>query len=151
MVPKSAPYKCPWQGCEMVKKDRFSISLHYGITHKVTLKLMHDMPEDALKEPIEVVCKLCQQSFTAHRYLYTHLSDTHFQPEIGKKLGLTFFLFLKKNFKITFLFFFLQIETYQQQVHGNVQNAHTLAMIYVLLEFTMVLDTKLLLIFWPLN
>ena len=90
MVPKSAPYKCPWQGCEMVKKDRFSISLHYGITHKVTLKLMHDMPEDALKEPIEVVCKLCQQSFTAHRYLYTHLSDTHFQPEIGKKLGILF-------------------------------------------------------------
>ena len=140
MVPKSAPYKCPWQGCEMVKKDRFSISLHYGITHKVTLKLMHDMPEDALKEPIEVVCKLCQQSFTAHRYLYTHLSDTHFQPEIGKKLGITFLR--KKSSKITS--FFLQIETYQQQVHGNVQNVHTLAMIYVLLECTMVLDTKLL-------
>ena len=61
------------------------------------------MPEDALKEPIEVVCKLCQQSFTAHRYLYTHLSDTHFQPEIGKKLGITQ---KEKNFRITFLFFY---------------------------------------------
>ena len=86
MVPTTSPYKCPWQGCEMVKKDRFSISLHYGVTHKVALKLMQDMPEDALKEIIEVVCKLCQQSFTAHRYLYTHLSDSHFHAELDQEL-----------------------------------------------------------------
>ena len=79
MVPKSRPYKCPWVGCEVVKKDRYNISLHYGMTHKVALKLMQEMPEDALNEDVEAVCKLCHQSFTAHRYLYTHLADSHFQ------------------------------------------------------------------------
>ena len=71
MVPNTSPYKCPWEGCEIVKKDRFTISLHYGITHKVALKLMQDMPQEALKEPIEVACQLCQQKFTAQRYLYS--------------------------------------------------------------------------------
>ncbi len=73
MVPKTSPYKCPWEGCEVVKKDRYNISIHYGMTHKVAFKLMQEMPEDAMPEDVEAVCKLCHQSFTAHRYLYTHL------------------------------------------------------------------------------
>ena len=63
----------------MVKKDRFSVSLHYGITHKVALKLMQDMPQEALKEPTEVACKLCQQTFTAQRYLYSESKFRKFQ------------------------------------------------------------------------
>ena len=31
-------------------------------------------------------CKLCQQSFTAHRYLYTHLSENHFANQLDTDL-----------------------------------------------------------------
>jgi hypothetical protein len=86
MVPKQQPYKCPWNGCEVTKKDRFNISLHYGTIHSVALRLMQEMPDDALNEDVEATCKLCRQSFTAHRYLYTHLSDTHFQAELDREL-----------------------------------------------------------------
>ena len=86
MVPKTPPYKCPFQGCDVVKKDRYNISLHYGMSHKVALKLMQEMPEDALNEASEAVCKVCNQSFTAHRYLFTHLSDAHFQQELDAEL-----------------------------------------------------------------
>ena len=85
-VPKSPPYKCPMEGCEVVKKDRYNIALHYGMTHKVALKLMQEMPEDALNEASEAVCKVCNQSFTAHRYLFTHLSDAHFKMELDREL-----------------------------------------------------------------
>ena len=85
-VPKSPPYKCPVEGCEVVKKDRYNISLHYGMTHKAALKLMQEMPEDALNEASEAVCKVCNQSFTAHRYLFTHLSDAHFKMELDREL-----------------------------------------------------------------
>ena len=44
------------------------------------------MPEDAVDEDMEATCKLCHQSFTAHRYLYTHLSDTHFCSELDADL-----------------------------------------------------------------
>ncbi len=27
--------RCPWKDCEVVKKDRFNIALHYGMAHKV--------------------------------------------------------------------------------------------------------------------
>ena len=86
MVPKSAPYKCPVQSCSMIKKDRFSIAMHYGNTHKVVLKLTDEtsLEEMAKVEPLAVVCKLCQQTFTNQRYLYTHMTQDHFQNEIGK-------------------------------------------------------------------
>ena len=47
-------------------------------------ELVQEMPEDALDEEVEATCKICHESFTAHRYLYTHLSDTHFQPDLDK-------------------------------------------------------------------
>jgi len=56
------------------------------MTHKVALNLMQDMPEDALSDEVEATCKICHQSFTAHRYLYTHLSDTHFAAELDAEL-----------------------------------------------------------------
>ena len=83
-MPKQAPYKCPWPSCEVTKKDRFNLALHYGMIHKMALKLVQEMPEDALDEEVEATCKICHESFTAHRYLYTHLSDTHFQPDLDK-------------------------------------------------------------------
>ena len=84
-MPKTAPYKCPWSGCEVTKKDRFNLALHYGMSHKMALKLVQEMrPEDALDEDVEASCKICHESFTAHRYLYTHLSDTHFQQDLDK-------------------------------------------------------------------
>ena len=83
-MPKAPPYKCPWPGCEVTKKDRFNLALHYGMSHKMALKLVQEMPEDALDEEVEATCKLCHESFTAHRYLYTHLSDTHFQQDLDK-------------------------------------------------------------------
>ena len=89
MVTKTAPFRCPWNGCEVTKKDRFNLALHYGMTHKVALRLMQDMPNDAMNEEVEATCKLCHQSFTAHRYLYTHLSDTHFQHELDLELPKT--------------------------------------------------------------
>ena len=89
MVTKTAPFRCPWNACEVTKKDRFNLALHYGMTHKVALRLMQDMPNDAMNEEVEATCKLCHQSFTAHRYLYTHLSDTHFQNELDLELPKT--------------------------------------------------------------
>ena len=85
-VPKTAPFRCPAKDCEVTKKDRFNIALHYGMTHKMALNLLQDMPEDALNEEVEATCKICHQSFTAHRYLYTHLSDTHFASELDAEL-----------------------------------------------------------------
>ena len=88
-VPKNAPYRCPWNECEVVKKDRFNLALHYGVAHKVALALLQQMPEDAVNEDMEATCKLCHQSFTAHRYLYTHLSDTHYCSELDSDLPKT--------------------------------------------------------------
>ena len=85
-MPKTPPFKCPWNGCEVSKKDRFNLALHYGMSHKIALKLIQEMPEDALDEDVEATCKLCHESFTAHRYLYTHLSDTHFQADLDREL-----------------------------------------------------------------
>ena len=85
-VPKNAPFRCPWNECQVTKKDRFNIALHYGVAHKVVLSLLQQMPEDAVQEDMEATCKLCQQSFTAHRYLYTHLSDTHYCAELDADL-----------------------------------------------------------------
>ena len=65
---------------------RYNISLHYGMTHKVAIRLMEEMPEDALNEAVEAVCKLCSESFTAHRYLYTHLADVHFTSVLDMDL-----------------------------------------------------------------
>ena len=94
-MPKQAPYKCPWPSCEVTKKDRFNLALHYGMIHKMALKLVQEMPEDALDEEVEATCKICHESFTAHRYLYTHLSDTHFQPDldkVGRRQRMHFFI-----------------------------------------------------------
>jgi hypothetical protein len=85
-VPKTSPFKCPAKDCDVTKKDRFNIALHYGMTHKIVLNLLQEMPDDALNEEVEATCKLCHQSFTAHRYLYTHLSDTHFGVELDADL-----------------------------------------------------------------
>ena len=49
-MPKQAPYKCPWPSCEVTKKDRFNLALHYGMIHKMALKLVQEMPEDALDD-----------------------------------------------------------------------------------------------------
>ena len=85
-VSQVAPFKCPAVGCEVIKKDRFNVALHYGMSHKFVLTLLQEMPEDGLGEDVEANCKLCHQSFTAHRYLFTHLSDTHFGAELDADL-----------------------------------------------------------------
>jgi len=68
-VPKSAPYRCPWQDCEVVKKDRFNLALHYGTAHKVALSLLMDMPEDAVNEEMEATCKICHQVSISPTYI----------------------------------------------------------------------------------
>lgn len=80
------PFKCPFDGCSVTKKDRLNVALHNGISHKAVLNLLQEMPEDGGHEDVEANCKLCHQSFTAHRYLYTHLSDTHFAAELDSDL-----------------------------------------------------------------
>ncbi len=35
---------------------------------------------------VEAKCRLCNESFTAHRYLFTHLADVHFHAELEKDL-----------------------------------------------------------------
>ena len=49
------------------------------------------MPEDELQnsgggDGVEAKCQLCNEAFTAHRYLYTHLSDNHFKQELDNDL-----------------------------------------------------------------
>ena len=67
ITPKEAPFKCPAEGCDVTKKDRLNIALHHGIAHKVVLNLLQETPEDELHEEVEANCKICHQSFTAHR------------------------------------------------------------------------------------
>lgn len=89
-IPKQDP-KCPVPGCEFDRKDRVSLAMHYGTFHKASLEIMKSLPPDALTyEDVEAKCRLCDEKFTAHRYLYTHLSDTHFQVS-KQKLQTTFF------------------------------------------------------------
>lgn len=38
------------------------------------------------QEDIEAKCKLCNETFTAHRYLFTHLSDTHFLADLDDEV-----------------------------------------------------------------
>ena len=42
--------------------------------------------EESGAEEVEARCKLCQETFTAHRYLYQHLSDVHFPEELDEDL-----------------------------------------------------------------
>ena len=49
------------------------------------------MPEEELlnssgSDGVEAKCQLCNEAFTAHRYLYTHLSDNHFKQELDNDL-----------------------------------------------------------------
>jgi hypothetical protein len=51
------------------------------------LQLLNDCPEgDPAEGSVAAKCELCNEAFTAARYLYTHLSDTHFQEALDKDL-----------------------------------------------------------------
>jgi hypothetical protein len=77
MVPSSEPFRCPFEGCELEKKDHLTLAVHYGMNHKIALKLLNEMPEDAINsgasggDGVEAKCQLCNEAFTAHRFVQT--------------------------------------------------------------------------------
>jgi hypothetical protein len=65
----------------------------------VALTLLSELPESG--DEAETSCQLCQQTFTAHRYLYTHLSDLHFAAELDADLPNSGFHVVYQTFKNT--------------------------------------------------
>ena len=85
-IPRGSDPRCPYPGCDFDKKDRPTIAIHIGTFHKVALEIMDSLPPDANYQEVEAKCKLCSESFTAHRYLFTHLSESHFQTELDAQI-----------------------------------------------------------------
>ena len=72
LVPSEEPFLCPHEHCGQEKKDHLSLAVHYGINHKVCLKLLNETPEEELRnsggsDGVEAKCQLCNEAFTAHR------------------------------------------------------------------------------------
>ena len=42
--------------------------------------------DSSFEDEVEAKCRLCNEVFSAHRYLFTHLSEKHFQAELDRSL-----------------------------------------------------------------
>ena len=88
-LPSEAPFNCPF--CTQNCKDLKLLVRHYGLNHKMVLKLLNervgimDSFDDAILKKYETQesqrenCPLCSSSFGGRYMLLRHLADCHFR------------------------------------------------------------------------
>ena len=87
--PRSKPFVCPNEGCDVERRDRFNLLMHFGGCQKKVWKLLEQLPEGSIQtldETSKSKCKLCGKYFTSARYMWTHMGDEHFEKELNAEL-----------------------------------------------------------------
>ena len=87
--PRSKPFVCPNEGCDIERRDRFNLLMHYGGCQKKVWKVLEEMPEGSIEhldDTSKSKCKLCGKYFTSARYMWTHMGDEHFEKELNSEL-----------------------------------------------------------------
>ena len=91
-MPKSPPWQCPF--CDFNGKDLKLLVRHYGLTHKMVLKLLNERVgimnsfDDAILKQYETCqenrdkCPLCVSTFGTRYMLLRHLADCHFKDKL---------------------------------------------------------------------
>ena len=95
-LPQVAPFKCPY--CSTACKDLKLLVRHYGLAHKMVLKLLNeragimDSFDDSILKQYETqessrdCCPLCKSSFGGRYMLLRHLADCHFRERLCQGL-----------------------------------------------------------------
>ena len=87
--PRSKPFVCPNEGCDIERRDRFNLLMHFGGCQKKVWKLLEELPEGSIQtldETSKSKCKICGKYFTSARYMWTHMGDEHFEKELNAEL-----------------------------------------------------------------
>ena len=87
--PRSKPFVCPNEGCDIERRDRFNLLMHYGGCQRKVWKLLEELPEGSIQtldESSKSKCKICGKYFTSARYMWTHMGDEHFEKELNAEL-----------------------------------------------------------------
>ena len=87
--PRSKPFVCPNDGCDVERRDRFNLLMHFGGCQKKVWKLLEELPEGSIQtldESSKSKCKICGKYFTSARYMWTHMGDEHFEKELNAEL-----------------------------------------------------------------
>jgi hypothetical protein len=91
-LPHFSPFKCPL--CPFEGKDLKLLVRHYGMTHKMVLKLLneragiHDSYDESILRTLEThesnreTCPLCSSNFGGRYMLLRHLADCHFRERL---------------------------------------------------------------------
>ena len=93
-LPPFAPFRCPIQICNFEAKDLKLLVRHYGINHKMVIKLLNeragnlDSYDEAILKTLETQesnresCPLCSSNFGGRYMLLRHLADCHFRERL---------------------------------------------------------------------
>ena len=87
--PKAKPFVCPNEGCNIERRDRFNLLMHFGGCQRKVWKILEEMPEDSiehLNDTSKSKCRICGKYFTSARYMWGHLGEDHFQVELDAEL-----------------------------------------------------------------
>ena len=88
-LPRSKPFFCPNEGCDVERRDRFNLLMHYGSCQRKVWKVMEEMPAgsvETLDDTSKSKCRLCGKYFTSPRYMWTHMGEDHFAAELDAEL-----------------------------------------------------------------
>ena len=87
--PKMKPFICPNPDCNIERRDRFNLLMHYGGCQRKVWKILEDTPEgsvDNLNDTSKSKCRLCGKYFTSPRYMWGHMGEEHFKAELDADL-----------------------------------------------------------------
>lgn len=90
--PKMKPFVCPNEGCEIERRDRFNLLMHYGGCQRKVWKILEETPEGSvenLNDTSKSKCRICGKYFTSPRYMWGHMGEEHFRTELDSDLPKT--------------------------------------------------------------
>ena len=87
--PKVKPFVCPNKDCNIERRDRFNLLMHYGGCQRKVWKILENTPEGSienLNDTSKSKCRLCGKYFTSPRYMWGHMGEEHFKAELDAEL-----------------------------------------------------------------